>query len=152
PPHLARRRQVSARRRPREPSHAKVDPKRHRQTERVKEQHVMRRILIVEDAPASRHALERLLQQEGYETIVAANGAEALAKLKAKPPDMILLDHMMPEVDGLTFLSSIRRFPKWKKLPVIMLTGVKDRASLSQAQALGVKEYLMKSEVQGDEL
>jgi CheY-like chemotaxis protein len=112
----------------------------------------MRRILIVEDAPASRHALERLLQQEGYETIVAANGAEALAKLKAKPPDLILLDHMMPEVDGLTFLSSIRRFPKWKKLPVIMLTGVRDRASLSQAQALGVKEYLMKSEVQGDEL
>ena len=112
----------------------------------------MRRIMIVEDAPANRHALERLLQQEGYETVAAANGAEALAKLKAKPPDLIVLDHMMPEVDGLTFLSSIRRFPKWKKLPVIMLTGVKDRASLSQAQSLGVKEYLMKSEVQGEEL
>jgi CheY-like chemotaxis protein len=106
----------------------------------------------VDDAPASRHAVARLLQQEGIETIVAANGAEALAKLKATPPDLIVLDQMMPEVDGLTFLSSIRRFPKYKKLPVIMLTGVKDRTSVSQAQALGVKEYLTKANLDGAEL
>ena len=50
------------------------------------------------------------------------------------------------EVDGLTFLSGIRRFPKWKNLPVIMFTGLKDRNHLMKAQTLGVKEYLVKSE------
>jgi adenylate cyclase len=112
----------------------------------------MRRILIVEDANASRNALARLMQQEGYETSVAGNGAEALVKLRNDKPDLILLDHMMPEVDGLTFLSSIRRFPKWKKIPVIMLTGLKDKTAVAQAHALGVKEYLVKAEVPGDEL
>ena len=106
----------------------------------------MRRILIVDDAPMSRNAMARLLQQEGYETSLAANGAEALAKLKSLKPDLIVLDHMMPEVDGLTFLSGIRRFPKWKNLPVIMFTGLKDRNHLMKAQTLGVKEYLVKSE------
>jgi len=112
----------------------------------------MRRILIVDDAPMSRNAMARLLQQEGYETALAANGAEALAKLKSLKPDLIVLDHMMPEVDGLTFLSSIRRFPRWKKIPVIMLTGMKDKTAMSQAQALGVKEYLVKADETGEEL
>src|SRR5689334_15163875 len=57
----------------------------------------MRRILIVEDANASRNALARLMQQEGYVTSVAGNGAEALVKLRADKPDLILLDHTMPQ-------------------------------------------------------
>ena len=106
----------------------------------------MSRILIVEDLVSGREALAKLLQKEGFEVAGARNGAEALARLKDGGIDLVLLDHMMPEVDGLTFLSGIRRFPKWKNLPVIMFTGLKDRNHLMKAQTLGVKEYLVKSE------
>jgi chemosensory pili system protein ChpA (sensor histidine kinase/response regulator) len=106
----------------------------------------MSRILIVDDAPAGREAMAKWLQKEGYETATARNGAEALARLKDSKPDLIVLDHMMPEVDGLTFLAGIRRFPKWKTLPVIMLTGIKDKQHSLKAQTLNVNEYLVKSE------
>ena len=112
----------------------------------------MSRILIVDDLVSSREALGRLLQREGFEVAGARNGAEALARLKEGGIDLILLDHMMPEVDGLTFLSGIRRFPKWKAMPVIMFTGLKDRNHLMKAQTLGVKEYLVKNEFTPDQL
>ena len=106
----------------------------------------MSRILIVDDLVASREALAKLLQREGFEVAGARNGAEALARLKEGGIDLILLDHMMPEVDGMTFLSGIRRFPKWKNMPVIMFTGLKDRNHLLKAQTLGVKEYMVKTD------
>jgi CheY-like chemotaxis protein len=106
----------------------------------------MSRILIVDDLVASREALAKLLQRDGFEVAGARNGAEALARLKEGGIDLILLDHMMPEVDGMTFLSGIRRFPKWKNMPVIMFTGLKDRNHLLKAQTLGVKEYMVKTD------
>ena len=112
----------------------------------------MRRILVVDDMLASREALARILGQQGYEIIQAMNGAEALALLKKNKIDLIMLDQMMPEVDGLTFLAGIRRFPKWKHLPVIMFTGVKDRTCHSRAQGLEVKEFLVKGEYDPREL
>jgi len=112
----------------------------------------MSRILIVDDMLASRESLARLLQQKGYTTDMARNGAEGLVKIKQNLPDLILLDQMMPEVDGLTFLAGIRRFPKFKNLPVIMLTGVKDRSCYMKAQTLGVKECLTKSDFTGPQL
>jgi CheY-like chemotaxis protein len=110
------------------------------------------RILIVDDAPVSREAMARMLQREGYQTDTARNGAEGLVRIKQNKPDLILLDQMMPEVDGLTFLAGIRRFPKWKELPVIMLTGVKDRSCYMKAKTLGVKECLDKGEYTANEL
>ena len=100
----------------------------------------------MEDLVAGREAMAKLLQREGYDVAGARNGAEALARLKEGGIDLILLDHMMPEVDGLTFLSGIRRFPKWRNMPVIMFTGLKDRNHLMKAQTMGVKEYMVKSE------
>ena len=106
----------------------------------------MSKVLIVDDAPAGREALAKWLQGEGFETATARNGAEGLVRLKETKPDLILLDQMMPEVDGLTFLAGIRRFPKWKTIPVIMLTGVKDKQNALKAQGLHVDEYLVKNE------
>jgi len=106
----------------------------------------MNRVLIVDDMPASREAMSKWLQRQGYETATARNGAEGLVRLKDTKPDLILLDHMMPEVDGLTFLAGIRRFPKWKNLPVIMLTGIKDKSHQFKAKTLNVNEYLVKNE------
>lgn len=112
----------------------------------------MRKILIVDDMLASREAMARVLNRSGYETLPAMNGAEALALLKKNKIDLVLLDQMMPEVDGLTFLAGIRRFPKWKNLPVIMFTGVKDRSCVSRAQGLDVKAFLVKGEYDPREL
>ncbi|HEY8748468.1 MAG TPA: response regulator [Tepidisphaeraceae bacterium] len=106
----------------------------------------MSKILIVDDAPASREGLAKWLGREQYETATARNGAEGLVRLKEFKPDIILLDHMMPEVDGLTFLAGIRRFPKWKRIPVIMMTGMKDHAHSMKARTLNVSEYLIKNE------
>ena len=113
---------------------------------------LMSRILIVDDAPASREAMAKWLQKEGFDTATARNGAEGLVRLKETKPDLILLDHMMPEVDGLTFLAGIRRFPKWKSMPVIMMTGIKDKAHALKAQTLHISEYLVKSEFTMPEL
>ena len=112
----------------------------------------MSRILIIDDMAVSRDVIARLLQRQGYVTDTAHNGAEGLVRLKQNKPDLILLDQMMPEVDGLTFLAGIRRFPKWKELPVIMFTGVKDRSCHMKAQTLGVKECLDKGEFTGKRL
>jgi CheY-like chemotaxis protein len=106
----------------------------------------MSKILIVEDAPGSREAMAKWLQKEGFQTATARNGAEGLVRLKEERPDLILLDHMMPEVDGMTFLAGIRRFPKWKSLPVIMMTGMKDAMHHRKAETLNVSSYLVKSE------
>jgi DNA-binding response OmpR family regulator len=59
-------------------------------------------------------------------------------------PDIILLDQMMPEVDGVTFLQNLRRFPKWKNVPVILVTGMSDRMLKSRATQLGVLDVLVK--------
>jgi CheY-like chemotaxis protein len=112
----------------------------------------MGRILIIDDMPGSREAMARLLQQKGYETVCAGNGEEGILKMRKSQPDLVLLDHMMPKVDGLTFLAQIRRFPRWKEVPVIMYTGIRDRAHHMKAAALGVSEYLVKADFKAPEL
>ena len=106
----------------------------------------MSRILLIDDAVNSREAMAKLLRAKGHETATAKNGAEGLVRLKERTPDLVLLDHMMPEVDGLTFLTGIRRFPRWKNLPVVLMTGITDRTCLLRAQQLGVKECIQKGE------
>ena len=96
--------------------------------------------------------MAKLLRQKGHETAIAGNGEEGIQQLRRSTPDLVVLDHLMPKVDGLTFLASIRRFPKWKHLPVVMLTGLKDRSHLMKAQALGVREYLVKADYSATEL
>jgi CheY-like chemotaxis protein len=112
----------------------------------------MGRILIIDDMPNSREAVARLLKQKGYETDMAGNGEEGIAKMRKAVPDLILLDHMMPKVDGLSFLAQIRRFPRWKTLPVIMFTGIRDRAHQMKAAALGVTDYLVKGDFKTPDL
>ena len=106
----------------------------------------MGRILIIDDMPGSRETMAKLLKQKGYETDCAGNGEEGIAKMRKSIPDLILLDHMMPKVDGLSFLAQIRRFPRWKNMPVIMYTGIRDRAHHMKAATLGVSEYLVKGD------
>jgi CheY-like chemotaxis protein len=79
-------------------------------------------ILIVDDEPTGRQLLEDLLMPQGYDLVFACNGAEALAKAAEAPPDLILLDVMMPEMDGFSVLRALRARPEGAAVPVVFLT------------------------------
>src|SRR6516165_804484 len=86
------------------------------------------RVLVVDDEPAVREALRRALELEGYSVELAQNGAEALRLVNAIEPDMVVLDVLMPEVDGLAACRRLRE--EGSRVPVLMLTaraGVGDR-------------------------
>jgi signal transduction histidine kinase/DNA-binding response OmpR family regulator len=80
------------------------------------------RVLVVEDDPASRDMLSRLLQKEGLEVMEAENGSAALEKLATQIPSLILLDLMMPVMDGFEFLSVLAREPQLAAIPVVVVT------------------------------
>jgi DNA-binding response OmpR family regulator len=107
----------------------------------------MSTILIVDDETLARDALARLLEHEGFTTLRAPNGREAWAMMYQQPPDLILLDLMMPEMDGVTFLSMVRRNALTRDLPVVVLTGADDRDHLiTRAWDLGVNDLVPKAD------
>jgi two-component system response regulator MprA len=100
------------------------------------------RVLIVDDEPAVREALRRALALEGYDVELAENGAEALRKVGAADPDLVVLDVLMPEVDGLAACRRLRA--EGNRVPVLMLTaraGIGDRVDGLDA---GADDYLVK--------
>ena len=108
---------------------------------------MMSRILVVEDTQIVREPLSRLLSSEGFAVATAADGSEAMAALTdaaAPPVDLVLLDVLMPRMDGVAFLTALRADPRFRELPVIGLTGVSDTARLARLRELGVKEIVHK--------
>jgi CheY-like chemotaxis protein len=102
------------------------------------------RILIVDDDPELR-ALARLTLIKGGFTVSEAGGAvEALQRIGEDPPDMVVLDVLMPEVDGLEMLRRLRELPSAKNLPVLMLTSLNDEESIRKGFELGCSDYLTK--------
>ena len=102
------------------------------------------RILIVEDHAVVREPLARLLKYEGYETDCAANGQEALERIQERRPDLILLDLMMPKMDGSTFLERIRNEQSTAGIDVIVMTGVVESALTARVRQLGVQQFCRK--------
>ena len=101
-----------------------------------------RRLLVVDDEPAVRTSLERALTLEGYDVELAADGAEALTRIEARPPDAVVLDILMPGLDGLAVCRRLRE--QGSTLPVLMLTArdaVGDRVAGLDA---GADDYLVK--------
>lgn len=97
-----------------------------------------KRILIVDDDEMVRIAVNELLRQEGYEVHSAAGGKEALEKLEDDIYDLIMLDIIMPEMDGIELCKKIRELEKYKEIPIIFLTAKsldKDRAQGIEAGA-----------------
>jgi CheY-like chemotaxis protein len=110
-------------------------------------------VLVVDDTALARESVARLLEYEGFSTIRAANGREGWTTLYEKTPDLILLDLMMPMMDGVTFLRMLRRSPLWKDVPVIVLTGVSDDDRLVQeARRLGIADLVPKATFGFDDL
>ena len=105
----------------------------------------MAKILIVDDSSLTRLCVARLLERAGYTTSTASNGKDAWMMLYTGLPDLIVLDLMMPQMDGLAFLRLLRHNHHWNDLPVIILTGHDNEEKMvAQARALGVSDIIAK--------
>ena len=102
-----------------------------------------RPVLVVEDDASVREIVRRALSLEGLKVVEAANGIEALARLAESPPSLILLDLMMPELDGFGFIDELRRSDEWAKIPVVVLTA-KDISSDDRSRLEGTSAVLVK--------
>lgn len=102
------------------------------------------RILIVDDQPANLKVVATLLERKGYQASTADNGADALRMAEAQPPDLILLDVMMPGMDGLEVLARIKQHDALMRLPVVCLTAARDREQLLRAFDAGAVDYVIK--------
>src|SRR5881398_3160983 len=95
-------------------------------------------VLIVDDDRDARDVLTRLFKKVGYLCRSEPNGQAALAAIGEGSPDVVLLDWMMPQMDGTTFLEIVRSYLRWQALPVVLLTA-HDGPHIDRARQLGVK-------------
>ena len=102
------------------------------------------RILIVDDDQDAREILNRLLNSEGYECVLADGGERCLEIARSEPVDVILLDVMMPGMDGIQVCDELRKDAKLRSIPVILLTARDDISTRAQGMERGVSEYLTK--------
>jgi two-component system, sensor histidine kinase and response regulator len=102
------------------------------------------RILIVDDEPSARQTMEMLLLREGYDMHFAANGPEALAALDNFLPDVILLDVMMPGMDGFEVCHTVKTDPKWQHIPIILVTALDSKRDLARGLDAGADDFLHK--------
>lgn len=108
-------------------------------------------ILIIDDEPDNFDVIDTLLDTEGYQLSYVSNGEQALTLLKVFQPDVILLDVMMPQMNGIEFCQKFKSHPQWKHIPVIMVTALTAKEDLSKCLALGADDFISKP-VNGVEL
>ena len=114
------------------------------------------KILVVEDDMDEAEVIKMILEGENYDTVCALNGKDALSKLQAAKPDLIVLDIMMPEMDGFVFCSELRKHPEGKNVPVVFLTALAEhiretRYPLDGVMRAQADEYMEKP-VKAEEL
>lgn len=102
-------------------------------------------ILLVEDDTFVSDIYQTKLGEEGFEVIFAENGVEAMKELEKKVPDIILLDIVMPYMDGMEVLKKLKDNNKWKNVPVILLTNLSEKDKVEEGLSLGASDYLIKS-------
>ncbi|MGH7310118.1 MAG: response regulator, partial [Candidatus Rokuibacteriota bacterium] len=111
-----------------------------------------RRVLLVEDDETTRTVTQHVLERDGWSITQAENGRVALARMAEAQPDVILLDLMMPEMDGFEFLAELRRHPSWRDIPVLVLTA-KDLTDEDRRRLNGeVERIIQKGAYDRDEL
>lgn len=101
-------------------------------------------ILIADDNENIRDALTYLLEDEGYELLLAKDGADALRKVRERKPDILFLDIMMPEMNGYDVCRTIKNDPNLKSIYVIMLTAKGQVAEQERGKEVGADEYIVK--------
>ena len=109
------------------------------------------KILVVDDDPDIRDVLEALLEGEGFDVVLANDGEQALEAIKKESPDLMMLDLLMPVMDGFAVCKQLQdpRWSKWKNMPVLILTSVREEVSqrryeLETGLSLNVDDYVEK--------
>ena len=110
-----------------------------------------KKILVVDDDPDMRNAITIILESQDYKIITAQDGVEALASLRAEQPDLMILDLLMPNMDGFAVLKTLQdgRWSKYRETPILILSSVREDASrrryeLETALELNVDDYIEK--------
>jgi CheY-like chemotaxis protein len=107
-------------------------------------------ICIVDDEPGIRAELKTWLEDYGYKIMSPASSLEALDVINEKAPNLVILDIIMPEIDGLEVLARLKANPKTSAIPVIMLSAKKESTTIIKAQGLQAADYFMKPFEAGD--
>lgn len=102
-------------------------------------------ILVIEDDPVLSVMYKTKLEAEGYTIIGANNGVDGLGAAKSNKPDLILLDIILPQLDGFSVLEELKEDAKTKKIPVILLTNLGTDEDREKGQKLGAVDYLVKA-------
>ena len=110
------------------------------------------KILVVEDEEILLTALKEELESGGYEMEGAGDGEEGLQKVKSFKPDLILLDLVMPRMDGMEMLQKLKEDAETKDIPVVILTNLSDYDRISEALSLGAMDYLVKANYKLEDL
>jgi CheY-like chemotaxis protein len=109
-------------------------------------------VLVVEDDADQRQLVCKLLEREGWEVFTAENGVDALQQLQLKAVELIILDLLMPEMDGFEFVAVLKQNSEWNNIPVIVLTS-RDLTEADRARLNGrVQRVISKGAVSGDSL
>ncbi|MCL4741399.1 MAG: HDOD domain-containing protein [Phycisphaerales bacterium] len=106
----------------------------------------MKRVLVVDDMAVIREPIAAALRREGFDAVCAANGREAIGLMRTQPPDLILLDLGMPEMDGLELLRRMKSDATLPSPPVVVLTAAGDKDSVLRSRQMGVRHYLLKAQ------
>lgn len=110
------------------------------------------KILLIEDEVLILRMYEKIFAYEGFEVVSAEEGDDGIEKAKTISPNLILLDIMMPKMDGLKVLEILKQDPVTKDIPVIMLTNLSSDTVIKEAFTKGAAGYLVKSEIVNDKI
>ncbi|MFH1684055.1 MAG: response regulator [Candidatus Margulisiibacteriota bacterium] len=102
------------------------------------------KILIIEDHPVTSQMIANILKMEGINVMVAADGKTGIAKAKAEPPNLILLDIMMPEMDGFEVCAKLKSDPETAKTPIVIVSVCDSGDSIKKGKDLGADGYIAK--------
>jgi len=103
------------------------------------------KILIIEDDKFLRELISQKLLKEGYDIIEAMDGEKGIEEVKNKKPDLILLDLILPGIDGFEILAKIKADPKISKIPVIILSNLGQKTDIQKGLEMGAVDYLIKA-------
>lgn len=109
-------------------------------------------VLIVEDDKFLRELLVRKVESAGFVTLIAVDGKEALKKIKEELPRLVLLDLVLPGIDGFEVLRQVKADPQTSKVPVIILSNLGQREDVERGLKLGADDYLIKAHFTPDEI
>jgi CheY-like chemotaxis protein len=109
-------------------------------------------VMLVDDDPDTRALLKKFLESLGHRATCAAHGKEALGVMGGDPADVVILDAVMPEMDGVQFLEVLRCYLRWQQTPVVMLTAHAEGPHIRRAAELGVKKTFLKADYDLEEL